>query len=75
MPKNPLSYNEPKARRVRRLASQEQFQSEQGKPLVPEIATACNLAREAVRFILDGKLPRSDAAVPAGKGRKQDVLS
>ncbi len=55
------------------IAAQEVFQNEQGEPLVPEIAAAVGISREAVRFILDGTLPR--APVKAGKKKDEGILS
>ena len=53
-----LTYTEPKARRLRRLAQQEEFTTDDGKPDTVRLANAVGVSRDAARFILFGELPK-----------------
>lgn len=69
-----LSFNAPKERRLRRLALQEHFLTEDGKPDIAGLSAATGLHRNAVRFILEGKLPGS-ASPKKPAPKKEDPLS
>ena len=76
---NTMQYTAPKARRLRRLAAQEAFQDENGKPDVAALAAAVGIHRKAARHIIDDDAKQAKAAAaaaaPKAKGKSADLLS